>query len=95
MKRVVVSHPDVAGHVLVRRGTQYTHAVEFTPLDHSFVRVRSWNTPADIRWPASDWTLLSTMKLKKVSGRTLWKDMRARGYWVWLGGKVKTEDCNV
>lgn len=95
MRQVVVSRPDIAGHVLVRRGTHHTHAVEFTPLDHVFVRVRSWNTPVDIQWPAVDWVLLKEMKLKKVPGRVLWKDMRKRGYWIWLGGKPKAENCHV
>lgn len=94
MKLVRVQSPDISGHVLVRRGTQYTHAVEFTPLDDSYVRVRSWNTPVDIRWPPLGWVLLTTMKLKKIPGRLLWKDMRSRGYWIWLGGK-KSEACNV
>lgn len=95
MRRIVIQQPDVAGHVLVRRGTHHSHVVEFTPLDQSFVRVRSWNAPPDVRWPPAEWILLSSMKLKKSSGRELWKDMRSRGYWVWLGGKVKTEDCHV
>ena len=89
-----VSQPNVEGHVLVRRCTQYTHAVEFTPLDSSFVRVRSWNAPPELRWPAADWILLSVMKLKKLPGRDLWKDMRSRGYWIWLGGK-RIESCHV
>lgn len=87
MKQVV--HPTVAlqGHVLVRCFSHHAHAVEFTPLDRSFVRVRSWNAPGDIRYPASNWVLLVTHKLKRAAGRELWRDMRKRGYWTWLGGK--------
>lgn len=92
MRQVKVSQPQVEGHVLVRRGTQYTHVVEFTPIDSSFIRVRSWNAPPELRWPPADWVLLTVMKLKKIPGRVLWKDMRARGYWIWLGGK-KSEIC--
>ncbi|NBO56326.1 MAG: hypothetical protein EBU84_17425 [Actinobacteria bacterium] len=87
MKLVRHDKIELAGHVLARRSTRYTHVVEFTPMDRSFVRIRSWNAPEVIGYPAYGWTLLTQIKLKKQAGRELWLAMRKRGYWVWIGGK--------
>lgn len=85
----MVQRPDISGHVLLRQKLHYSHAVEFTPLDRSFVRVRSWNAPANICCPAVNWTLVSSRNLKLQPSRDLWRAMRKRGYWVWLGGSSK------
>jgi len=89
MKRTLHDTVELSGHVIVRCCTHRTHAVEFTPVDRSFVRVRSWNAPASIRYPASNWVLVSSYKLKIQLSRDLWRAMRKRGYWVWLGGRSK------
>jgi hypothetical protein len=94
VKKVLHEKVDLTGHVLVRRTSFYTHAVEFTPLALSFVRVRSWNAPSDIRYPAVNWILVSAHKMKKAPGRELWRDMRKRGYWVWLGGRSKEQEAS-
>lgn len=92
MKQVLHENVDLSGHVLVRCASFHSHAVEFTPLDRSFVRVRSWNAPSDIRYPATNWVLVSSHKMKKSPGRELWRAMRKRGYWVWLGGRPKEQE---
>lgn len=88
MKRVRHEKIELSGHVLVRCSSFHSHAVEFTPLDRSFVRVRSWNAPSDIRYPAENWVLISSHKMKREPGRELWRAMRKRGYWIWFGGKT-------
>jgi len=84
---VRVDVPEILGFALARRMSNHTHVMEFTPIDKSFVSVCSWNAPENLTWPPKDWILLTRMKLKKIPARSLWKDMRSRGYWVWIGGK--------
>lgn len=92
MKRVLHEKIELSGHVIVRCASFHSHAVEFTPLDRSFVRVRSWNAPSDIRYPAENWVLISTHKMKREPGREMWRTMRKRGYWIWLGGRPKEQE---
>lgn len=88
MKKVLVKQSDICGHVLAKLNIDYMHAVEFTLLDQAFVGIRSWNAPVNMQtgwypcWPAIDWVLLSSMKMKKIHGRLLWKDMRNHNYFI-------------
>lgn len=89
LNRVCVAEPSILGFALARRMTGHTHVLEFTPVDKSFINICSWNAPDVLSWPPKNWILLSKMKVKKIPSRLLWKEMRSRGYWIWIGGKNK------
>lgn len=91
MKRTLIKTPDITGHVLVRSAVNYTHSIEFTTLDQSYMRLRSWNAPSMISYPAASWVLLSSHKMKKAAARILWRTLAQRGYWIWLGGKTNVK----
>lgn len=73
--------PAMNGHLLVRRRSDYAHVVQFVPsADKASVTISSWNAPVDNK--STKWVLLSRQTIKVTLGRTLWKEMRRRGYWI-------------
>lgn len=73
--------PQLNGHILVRRKSNYAHVVQFVPSeDKAQVTVSSWNAPVENK--STKWILISRQTMKVTLSRILWKEMRSRGYWI-------------
>ncbi len=80
MRNMHFAQHNISGHAIARRDIDYSHIVEFIPIDDIYVKVNSWNGPSNIDDAYLDLILVFTSKIKKIHGRVIWHNLCRSGY---------------
>jgi len=90
MKHFHDKKPNLVGHCLIHNKWNHSHVMQFVVTeDDRFVKLMSWNAPAGLTLP---WVLVAERVLKLGASRSVWKELRVRGYHV-LNTTKRDYDC--